>query len=97
MEQRTERVIPPDATKRFLRAVLQAAKRDGFPVNAYMIGPDVFKGDHVFNWNAIRAVLRDCQERQLLVVTSGGEIQEMSDAALVIARHRSKPVQTLAS
>lgn len=90
-DQRTDFVKPPDATKRFLRAVWRVAEREGFPVNAYLIGPEVFQGDHVTNWQLIRAVLKECEERQLLTITSGGEIQDMSDAARVIARHRATP------
>lgn len=69
----------------FLQAVLRHGQT-GWPVNAYMIGPEVFKGDHAANFAAIRAVLKECEAQQFLVVTSGGEIQSMSDTAKALAR-----------
>lgn len=98
MEQRTEKVVAGNATiRRFLQAVWKAAQKEGWPVNAYMIGPDVFKGDHVANWYAIRAVLQECQTRQLLEITTGGEIQSMSDVARVLATSVAKPHSSVLS
>jgi hypothetical protein len=60
--------------QQFLRAVKQAAEKEGWPVNAYMIGPAVFKGDHVSNWKMIRLVLAECEKQRLLDLRNSGEI-----------------------
>ena len=67
--------------QRFLEAVWQTAQQSGWPVNAYLVSPQLFGSDVVSNWYTTRAILKDCKSKHWLDVTTGGEIHGVSESA----------------
>lgn len=76
-----EQLETEDLVEMFVREVWNTAQRDGWPVNAYLIGPEVFKGDFSTNWKYIRFVLNECGRRGLLQLGKSGEIKGVSETA----------------